>query len=91
MWPSIFAGEQEFKSLSPKETELCQKACQDELLSVRQADYSVLQSLYKQGFVYLNVPVESNNYVSIPPLEVISCFSLTCSLDCTLKKIMDTE
>ena len=65
-----FAGETEFRQLSPEEVALCQDACRPAGLQVQDVGAAALQPLYKRGLVYLDVPIKPTDHVSIPPLEV---------------------
>jgi hypothetical protein len=68
-----FVGETEYRQLQPAELQMCQDACRPGGLKVQEVGQDVLQPLYKQGLIYLSVPIQPSDHISIPPLEV--CFT----------------
>ena len=83
--PELFVGEQEFRGLSPEELKACEEACKPGGCHVADLDRSLLQSLHRKGLVHLDVPIRSDDHVSIPPLEASSCcFSLQYFCNCIL-------
>jgi len=62
--------------MQPAELQICQDACRPGGLTVGEVGQEVLQPLYKQGLIYLSVPIQPSDHISIPPLEVrlhLSC------------------
>ncbi len=47
----------------------CQAAVRPPGLQAHQVDGDVLQSLYRKGLVYIDVPITASDHVLIPPLE----------------------
>lgn len=72
------AGEQEFRGLSPEELKACEEACKPGGCQVADLDRALLQSLHKKGLVHLDVPIRSDDHVSIPPLEVTHPMLFSC-------------
>ncbi len=60
----------------PAELRACQAAVRGSGLQAHLIDTDVLQSLYRRGLVYIDVPVTASDHVHIPPLEV--CASCPC-------------
>lgn len=70
MLRSCTVGESEVRSLSAEELKAIQDADRPRKLQVRDFNPALLQSLYKRGLIYLDVPIRADDHVSIPPLEV---------------------
>lgn len=71
----LITGEQEFRGLSPEELKACEEACKPGGCNVADLDRTLLQSLHRKGLVHLDVPIGSDDHVSIPPLEASVCCS----------------
>ena len=66
---AIGAGEADAEDLTPAEMRACQAAVRPPGLQAHQIDGEVLQSLYRKGLVYIDVPIAASDHVLIPPLE----------------------
>ena len=64
------SGETEYRQLGEQEISICRKACAPGGTTVQDLGKTVLQLLYKQGLIYLSVPISPADHISIPPLEV---------------------
>lgn len=67
MWST---GEAEYRQLSPDELAVCQAAAQPGGARFAEVNAAAARQLYRRGLVWLEVPVRSDDHVSIPPLEV---------------------
>ena len=68
--PEFLPGETEYRQLGEHEVTICRKACAPGGTTVQDIGKAVLQPLYKQGLIYLSVPISPADHISIPPLEV---------------------
>ncbi|EEB14279.1 conserved hypothetical protein [Pediculus humanus corporis] len=61
--------EEDIKLITPVEKELIDKIIDFGKQKAGDTDLILLQKLYNKGLVFLEVPIEDNDYIVVPPLE----------------------
>ncbi|PNF32474.1 Protein FAM91A1 [Cryptotermes secundus] len=71
-WWNVEVGcviEEDIKLISQSEKELIDRIIDHGCQKAGDLDYNLVHSLYKKGLIYLDVPIEEDNYIVLPPLE----------------------
>ncbi|XP_067004494.2 protein FAM91A1 [Anabrus simplex] len=71
-WWNIEVGcviEEDIKLISESEKELIDRIIDHGCQKAGDLDYNLVHSLYKKGLIYLDVPIEDDDYIIVPPLE----------------------
>ncbi|BES93001.1 Family with sequence similarity 91, member A1 [Nesidiocoris tenuis] len=64
-----YITEDDIKLVSQAEKTVIDKIIDSGSQRAGDLDYNLVHSLYKKGLVYLNVPIESTDFIVVPPLE----------------------
>lgn len=71
-WWNVEVGcviEEDIKLVSQLEKELIDRIIDHGCQKAGDLDYNLVHSLYKKGLIYLDVPIEDDDYIVLPPLE----------------------
>ncbi|KAJ4442241.1 hypothetical protein ANN_12107 [Periplaneta americana] len=71
-WWNVEVGcviEEDIKLISQSEKELIDRIIDHGCQKAGDLDYNLVHSLYKKGLIYLDVPIEDDDYIVLPPLE----------------------
>ncbi|CAD5117523.1 DgyrCDS6290 [Dimorphilus gyrociliatus] len=71
-WSEVFAGyitDDDVKICMSTEKDTIDKIIDDGRVIAGDLDYQILQSLYRKGLVYVQVPISDNDCIVVPPLE----------------------
>ncbi|KAK6641108.1 hypothetical protein RUM44_012810 [Polyplax serrata] len=61
--------EEDIKFITPVEKKLIDKIIDCGKQRAGDTDFDLLQKLYNKGLIYLDVPINDNDYIVVPPLE----------------------
>jgi hypothetical protein len=64
-----YITEEDITATKPDERTLIDNLIDNGSQMVGTQNYSCVHSLYRKGLVYIDVPVEDNDYIVVPPLE----------------------
>lgn len=71
-WWTVEVGcviEEDIKLISEAEKELIDRIIDHGCQKAGDLDYHLVHNLYKKGLIYLDVPIEDDDYIIVPPLE----------------------
>ncbi|KAK7793931.1 hypothetical protein R5R35_011860 [Gryllus longicercus] len=71
-WWTVEVGcviEEDIKLVSEAEKELIDRIIDHGCQKAGDLDYNLVHNLYKKGLIYLDVPIEDDDYIVVPPLE----------------------